>query len=102
MTARPSPTSPFTTGWYRVKVESKLAVRASASSTAKKVGQLSANAEVVVDSLANGWAHLMDTSKGTGRYVSANYLVRVRDYSASEGEPNDPVEPPAPRRSTAG
>ena len=88
------PDEPFTTGWYRVKVESKLAVRASASSTAKKVGQLSANAEVVVDSLANGWAHLMDTSKGTGRYVSANYLVRVRDYSASEGEPNDPVEPP--------
>ena len=69
-------------------------MRASASSTAKKVGQLSANAEVVVDSLANGWAHLMDTSKGTGRYVSANYLVRVRDYSASEGEPDDPVEPP--------
>lgn len=88
------PDEPFTTGWYRVKVESKLAVRASASSTAKKVGQLSANAEVVVDSLANGWAHLMDTSKGTGRYVSANYLVRVRDYSASEGEPDDPVEPP--------
>ena len=88
------PDEPFTTGWYRVKVESKLAVRASASSTAKKVGQLSANAEVVVDSLANGWAHLMDTSKGTGRYVSANYLTRVRGYSASEGEPNDPVEPP--------
>ena len=88
------PDEPFTTGWYRVNVESKLAVRASASSTAKKVGQLSANAEVVVDSLANGWAHLMDTSKGTGRYVSANYLVRVRDYSASEGEPDDPVEPP--------
>ena len=88
------PDEPFTTGWYRVKVESKLAVRASASSTAKKVGQLSANAEVVVDSLSNGWAHLMDTSKGTGRYVSANYLVRVRDYSASEGEPDDPVEPP--------
>ncbi len=88
------PDEPFTTGWYRVNVESKLAVRASASSTAKKVGQLSANAEVVVDSLTNGWAHLMDTSKGTGRYVSANYLVRVRDYSASEGEPDDPVEPP--------
>ena len=88
------PDEPFTTGWYRVNVESKLAVRASASSTAKKVGQLSANAEVVVDSLANGWAHLMDTSKGTGRYVSANYLVRVRGYSASEGEPDDPVEPP--------
>ena len=47
-----------------------------------------------MDSLVNGWAHLMDTSKGTGRYVSANYLVHVRDYSASEGEPDDPVEPP--------
>lgn len=89
-----TPDEPFTTGWYRVNVESKLAVRAAASTTGKKVGQLSNGAEVVVDSIANGWAHLMDTSNGTGRYVSANYLTRVRDYSASEGEPNDPVEPP--------
>ena len=97
------PDEPFTTGWYRVKVESKLAVRASASSTAKKVGQLSANAEVVVDSLANGWAHLMDTSKGTGRYVSANYLVRVRDYSARpRASRTIRSSRPAPRRSTAG
>ena len=89
-----TPDEPFTTGWYRVNVESKLAVRAAASTTGKKVGQLSNGAEVVVDSIANGWAHLMDTSNGTGRYVSANYLTRVRGYSASEGEPNDPVEPP--------
>lgn len=89
-----TPDEPFTTGWYRVNVESKLAVRAAASTTGKKVGQLSNGAEVVVDSIANGWAHLMDTSNGTGRYVSANYLTRVRSYSASEGEPNDPVEPP--------
>ena len=89
-----APDEPFTTGWYRVNVESKLAVRAAASTTGKKVGQLSNGAEVVVDSIANGWAHLMDTSNGTGRYVSANYLTRVRGYSASEGEPNDPVEPP--------
>ena len=89
-----TPDEPFTTGWYRVNVESKLAVRAAASTTGKKVGQLSNGAEIVVDSIANGWAHLMDTSNGTGRYVSANYLVRVRDYSASEGEPDDPVEPP--------
>ncbi len=89
-----TPDEPFTTGWYRVNVESKLAVRAAASTTGKKVGQLSNGAEVVVDSIANGWAHLMDTSNGTGRYVSANYLTRVRNYSASEGEPNDPVEPP--------
>ena len=89
-----TPDEPFTTGWYRVNVESKLAVRAAASTTGKKVGQLSNGAEIVVDSIANGWAHLMDTSNGTGRYVSANYLTRVRDYSASEGEPNDPVEPP--------
>ena len=89
-----TPDEPFTTGWYRVNVESKLAVRAAASTTGKKVGQLSNGAEIVVDSIANGWAHLMDTSNGTGRYVSANYLTRVRNYSASEGEPNDPVEPP--------
>ena len=89
-----TPDEPFTTGWYRVNVESKLAVRAAASTTGKKVGQLSNGAEVVVDSIANGWAHLMDTSNGTGRYVSANYLTRVRGYSASEGEPNAPVEPP--------
>lgn len=89
-----TPDEPFTTGWYRVNVESKLAVRAAASTTGKKVGQLSNGAEVVVDSIANGWAHLMNTSNGTGRYVSANYLTRVRNYSASEGEPNDPVEPP--------
>lgn len=89
-----TPDEPFTTGWYRVNVESKLAVRAAASTTGKKVGQLSNGAEIIVDSIANGWAHLMDTSNGTGRYVSANYLTRVRNYSASEGEPNDPVEPP--------
>ena len=44
--------------------------------------------------MEDGWAHLMDTEKGTGRYCSADYLTRVRDYDSSEGTPEDPVEPP--------
>ena len=93
-TPAPTPEPVFTTGLYEVNVSSSLTVRSGPATTYPSVGQLSKGDKVVVDSLANGWAHLMDTSKGTGRYVSANYLVRVRDYSASEGEPNDPVEPP--------
>ena len=93
-TPAPTPEPVFTTGLYEVNVSSSLTVRSGPATTYPSVGQLSKGDKVVVDSLANGWAHLMDTSKGTGRYVSANYLVRVRDYSASEGEPDDPVEPP--------
>ena len=93
-TPAPTPEPVFTTGLYEVNVSSSLTVRSGPATTYPSVGQLSKGDKVVVDSLANGWAHLMDTSKGTGRYVSANYLVRVRDYSASEGEPDDPIEPP--------
>ena len=93
-TPAPTPTPVFTTGVYEVNVSSTLTVRSGPGTSYSSVGQLSKSDKVVVDSLSNGWAHLMDTSKGTGRYVSANYLTRVRGYSASEGEPNDPVEPP--------
>lgn len=86
--------TPFVPGVYRVKVDSTLSVRAGPATKYAIVGRLQNGDEVVVDELANGWAHLMDTDAGTGRYCSADYLVRVRDYDADEGEPDDPVQPP--------
>lgn len=88
------PEQPFVAGVYRVTVDSTLSVRSGAGTNYPIVGLLSKGDEVVIDELEDGWAHLMDTSKGTGRYCSASYLTRVRDYDASEGEPEDPVEPP--------
>lgn len=86
--------TPFVPGVYQVKVDSTLAVRAGPATKYAIVGRLKNGDEVVVDELADGWAHLMDTSAGTDRYCSADYLVRVRDYDESEGEPEDPVQPP--------
>lgn len=93
------PEEPFVAGVYRVEVDSTLSVRSDAGTKYPIVGRLSDSDEIVVDEMTEDddgkrWAHLMDTSKGTGRYCSAEYLVRVRDYDAGEGEPDDPVEPP--------
>ena len=93
------PEEPFVAGVYRVEVDSTLSVRSDAGTKYPIVGRLSNGDEIVVDEMTEDddgkrWAHLMDTSKGTGRYCSAEYLVRVRDYDAGEGEPDDPVEPP--------
>ena len=82
------------TGLYRVVVDTTLSVRSGPGTSYPIVGILSRGDEIVVDQLEDGWAHLMDTSNGTGRYCSADYLTRVRDYDTSEGEPDDPVEPP--------
>ena len=93
------PEEPFVSGWYRVEVGSTLSVRSGAGTQYSIVGRLSDGDEIVVDEVTedsdgNSWAHLMDTSNGTGRYCSMDYLTRVRDYDESEGEPADPVEPP--------
>ena len=65
-TPAPTPEPVFTTGLYEVNVSSSLTVRSGPATTYPSVGQLSKGDKVVVDSLANGWAHLMDTSQGTG------------------------------------
>ncbi|WP_455560125.1 SH3 domain-containing protein, partial [Agathobaculum hominis] len=78
-TPAPTPEPVFTTGLYEVNVSSSLTVRSGPATTYPSVGQLSKGDKVVVDSLANGWAHLMDTSAGTSRYVSAGYLKRLSD-----------------------
>lgn len=88
-----TPAETFTTGVYRANVETTLSVRSGASTSATLVGLLPANAEIVVDKISNGWAHLLDTSSATGRWCSADYLVRVSDYTG-DGEPDDPVLPP--------
>lgn len=73
-----------------MNVSSSLTVRSGPATTYPSVGQLSKGDKVVVDSLANGWAHLMDTSAGTSRYVSAAYLKRLSDYDGKT-EPDEPV-----------
>lgn len=88
------PEQEFTTGVYRVKVDSSLSVRCGAGTQYPIVGRLQNGDEIVVDEITDGWAHIMDTSEASGRYCSADYLTRVRDYDASEGEPDDVVDPP--------
>ena len=82
------------TGVYRVKVDSSLSVRSGPGTSYSIVGRLQNGDEIVVDSVEKGWAHLMDTSAGTGRYCSMDYLTRIGDYDTSQGEPEDPVDPP--------
>ena len=88
------PEEPFVTGVYRVKVDSSLSVRSGPGTSYNIVGRLQNGDEIVVDSVEKGWAHLMDTSAGTGRYCSMDYLTRIGDYDTSQGEPEDPVDPP--------
>lgn len=88
------PEEPFLAGVYRVKVDSSLSVRSGPGTSYNIVGRLQNGDEIVVDSVENGWAHLMDTSAGSGRYCSMDYLTRVKDYDTSQGEPEDPVDPP--------
>lgn len=88
------PDEEFVTGVYRVKVDSSLSVRNGPGTQYSIVGRLQNGDEIVVDDLTDGWAHIMDTSTASGRYCSADYLTRVRDYDVSEGEPDDVVDPP--------
>lgn len=88
------PEEPFVTGVYRVKVDSSLSVRSGPGTSYSVVGRLQNGDEIVVDSVEKGWAHLMDTSEGSGRYCSMDYLTRIGDYDTSQGEPEDPVDPP--------
>ena len=74
-------------------MDSELSVRSSPSTSGTLVGVLKNGAEIAVDSISNGWAHIMDSSSGSGRYCSAAYLTRVRDYVSGD-EDNDPVQPP--------
>lgn len=88
------PEEPFVAGVYRVKVDSSLSVRSGPGTSYSVVGRLQNGDEIVVDSVENGWAHLLDTSSGSGRYCSMDYLTRIGDYDTSQGEPEDPVDPP--------
>lgn len=88
------PEEPFVAGVYRVKVDSSLSVRSGPGTSYSVVGRLQNGDEIVVDSVEKGWAHLLDTSAGSGRYCSMDYLTRIGDYDTSQGEPEDPVDPP--------
>lgn len=88
-----TPAETFTSGVYRVTVDSELSVRSSPSTSGTLVGVLKNGAEIAVDSISNGWAHIMDNASGSGRYCSAAYLTRVRDYVSGD-EDNDPIQPP--------
>ena len=88
-----TPAETFTSGVYRVTVDSELSVRSSPSTSGTLVGVLKSGAEIAVDSISNGWAHIMDNASGSGRYCSAAYLTRVRDYVSGD-EDNDPIQPP--------
>ena len=69
-TPAPIPAS-FTTGVYRVNVHSALTVRSGPGKTYSEVGEYAKDALVIVDKLSNGWAHLLDSAGGSGRYCSA-------------------------------
>ena len=88
-----TPAETFTSGVYRVTVDSELSVRSSPSTSGTLVGVLKNGAEIAVDSISNGWAHIMDNSSGSGRYCSAADLTRMRDYVSGD-EDNDPIQPP--------
>lgn len=88
-----TPAETFTSGVYRVTVDSELSVRSGPSTSGTLVGVLKSGAEIAVDSISNGWAHIMDNASGSGRYCSAAYLTRVRDYVSGD-EDNDPIQPP--------
>lgn len=88
------PEEPFVAGVYRVKVDSSLSVRSGPGTSYSVVGRLQNGDEIVVDSVEKDWAHLLDTSAGSGRYCSMDYLTRIGDYDTSQGEPEDPVDPP--------
>ncbi|MDO5141455.1 MAG: N-acetylmuramoyl-L-alanine amidase [Eubacteriales bacterium] len=91
----PDEPAPFVAGYYRVGVDSTLSVRAGAGLTYPIVGRLLDGDEIVVDAVEDGWAHLVDTAKGAGRYCSMDYLTRVGDYTAGADDvPDDPVRPP--------
>lgn len=88
------PEESFVAGVYRVKVDTSLSVRSGPGTSYDIIGRLQNGDEIVVDSAENGWAHLMDTGAGSGRYCSMDYLIRIGDYDAGQGEPEDPVDPP--------
>ena len=76
---------------YRVNVHSALTVRSGPGKTYSEVGEYAKDALVIVDKLSNGWAHLLDSAGGSGRYCSADYLVRVRDYNAAVDKQTEPT-----------
>lgn len=94
------PEEPFVTGVYQVKVSDYLSVRTGPGLTYAAVGKLMNGTEIVVDSITDNWAHIMVGDDGSDRYCSADYLVRVKDYGTSEGEPEPDIEPVRPERTS--
>ena len=54
------PEEPFVTGVYQVKVSDYLSVRTGPGLTYAAVGKLTNGTEIVVDSITDNWAHIMD------------------------------------------
>ena len=94
------PEEPFVTGVYQVKVSDYLSVRTGPELTYAAVGKLTNGTEIVVDSITDNWVHIMVGDDGSDRYCSADYLVRVKDYDTSEGEPEPVIKPVRPERTS--
>ncbi len=85
-----TPAETFTSGVYRVTV-----VPSCLSARARKHlrhagGRAENGAEIVVDSISNGWAHIMDNF-GQRPLLQCG-LPDARDYVS--GDDNDPIQPP--------
>ena len=89
-----TPAETFTTGVYRVKVDTSLSVRSGPGLDQPIIGRLSNGDEIIVDQITNGWAHILDEDGSRSQYCSADYLTRVRDYMGEDDEINQPVEQP--------
>ena len=89
-----TPAETFTTGVYRVKVDTSLSVRSGPGLDQPVIGRLSNGDEIIVDQITNGWAHILDEDGSRSQYCSADYLTRVRDYMGEDDEINQPAEQP--------
>ena len=97
----PAPEDPetdFVTGVYRVNVDTTLSIRSGPGLTYSVVGRLSNGDEIIVDSLSDGWAHILDEDGSASQYCSADYLTRIRDYTGENeaDEPDENDEPDEP------
>ena len=87
-----TPAETFTTGVYRVKVDTSLSVRSGPGLDQPVIGRLSNGDEIIVDQITNGWAHILDED-GSRIAVLQRGLpdARARLY-LGEDEADEPAE----------
>lgn len=95
----PEPVPVFQAGVYQVKVDTFLTIRTGPGTHYTMSGRLDNGAEIVVDSITDGWAHLYAADSTASRYCSADYLIRMRDYTIEVTDEPAPEPPPEPRTS---